>query len=231
MSEQGPEIVAAVGEMTTARHAHHEAGHAVAAVAVGSELIEVFLGTVDWSTSDNPQIHGRLLMTRQIHRVARVHRTDFALQPFVPFAGPWAEARWVLHNDSAVADMSEALGYAWDDNTDGDTEKYKKRAAALESAAAQLGFAPIGRALGNSSGAMSWPNCGQQRVSWQVCLSRVNERRMQKYVPRLQGWRSGRRCSHRHDLILRPNVRLRQYWDARWRCSARIRCCRKTGRN
>ena len=96
MSTQGapnPARVAAVEAHAAARHAHHEAGHAVAAVARGGELVDVFLGTAYWSivdsTADTPG--------------GTVHRAAWAAQPFVTFAGPWAEARWTVENDPDVA--------------------------------------------------------------------------------------------------------------------------------
>jgi phage terminase large subunit-like protein len=43
-----PAWVAALNARMAARHARHEAEHAVAAVARGGELIRVSLGTFDW---------------------------------------------------------------------------------------------------------------------------------------------------------------------------------------
>lgn len=112
-------LIAAVSARATARHAHHEAGHAVAAVAVGGQLLTVFLGTADWSTCDDTaETPG-----------ATCHRTPWVDQPFVTFAGPWAEAMWTTHNDPEVDDFHEALDYAWDDSSHGDTAKYQDRIA------------------------------------------------------------------------------------------------------
>ena len=44
MSGPDPELIAAVSARATARMAHHEAGHAVAAVARGGKLVAVRLG-------------------------------------------------------------------------------------------------------------------------------------------------------------------------------------------
>ena len=131
-----PAVVAAVSARATSRHTHHEAGHAVAVVASGGKLIDVFIGTVDWSTSDmSGDIPG-----------GTVHETAYADQPFVTFAGPWAEAMWTVENDLDVDDFEEALEYAWDNSIGGDTDKYENRIAMLEAAADQLGFSRVGRA-------------------------------------------------------------------------------------
>jgi hypothetical protein len=47
-----PAVVAALSAKSITRRAHHEAGHAVAAVATGGRLIRVSLGSFDWTTSD-----------------------------------------------------------------------------------------------------------------------------------------------------------------------------------
>jgi hypothetical protein len=134
-SEPDPAVVAAVSASATARHAHHEAGHAVAAVARGGKLTDVFLGTVDWSTLDcSADTSG-----------GTVHRTAYADQPFVTFAGPWFEAKWTVESDSGVEDFNEALEYSRGDNP-GDTDKYENRVAELDSVAAKLGFSLVDRA-------------------------------------------------------------------------------------
>ncbi|MGE5696258.1 MAG: hypothetical protein ACM4D3_13810 [Candidatus Sericytochromatia bacterium] len=84
MIEPDPAVVAAVSASATARHAHHEAGHSVAAVARGGTLIRASLGNADCSTlDDSADTSG-----------GTVHRTEYADQPFVTFTGPWAEAMW-----------------------------------------------------------------------------------------------------------------------------------------
>jgi thymidylate synthase len=104
----------------------------VAAVASGGALIDVFLGTADWSTYDVS--------------ADTQHYSTWATQPFVTFAGPWAEARWTLEHEPDVDDLDEALDYAWDDNGDGDTAKYESRVDVLDEVAAVQGFSPVGRA-------------------------------------------------------------------------------------
>jgi hypothetical protein len=138
--EPDPARIAAIDALWRSRHAHHEAGHAVAAVAKGGKLIAVWLGNVDWSKDESADTGGG---TR--------HRTHYADQPFVTFAGPWAEAMWTIEHDDDVDDIYEALEYAWDDNDDddgggGDTDKYEKRVGELEVYAAELGFSRVGRA-------------------------------------------------------------------------------------
>lgn len=104
-----------INRNATARHAHHEAGHAVAAVALGAELVDVYLGTVDWSdefgANDTPG--------------GTVHRTPVSLQPFVTYAGPWAEAKWAAN--CGGCELSDALFNAWGESADGDGEKYAQR--------------------------------------------------------------------------------------------------------
>jgi hypothetical protein len=134
--EPDPALVAALNARVTARGAHHEAGHAVAAVARGGKLKRISLGTVDWSTPDGSADTNGFT----------VHETAYAEQPFVTFAGPVAEAWWAVEHDDDVDDLSEALEYAWLNNTDGDTAKYEYRVAMLEGVAAQLGFSRVGRA-------------------------------------------------------------------------------------
>ncbi|MCZ0731865.1 hypothetical protein [Mycolicibacterium iranicum] len=127
--------VAKVAAQATARHAHHEAGHAVAAVYRGSRLVRVFLGTADWSTFDmSGDTPGG---TEHISRREQ--------QPFITFAGPWAEAKWTTETDDDVDDMDDALEFAWLDNADGDADKYAGRVQELDDAAAHLGFHFVGR--------------------------------------------------------------------------------------
>ena len=69
-------------------------------------------------------------------------------QPFITFAGPWAQAKWSIENDPDYADsnMDSALDDAWQENSDGDTARYQGRIDELESVAAQLGFDSVGAA-------------------------------------------------------------------------------------
>jgi hypothetical protein len=90
---------------------------------------------VDWSKDESADTGG-----------GTQHRSRYADQPFVTFAGPWATAMWDVEHDDDVDDIYEALEYAWDDSSDGDTDKYEKRVAELEGYAAELGFSRIGRA-------------------------------------------------------------------------------------
>ncbi len=129
-----PRIIAAVTAAATARSAHHEAGHAVAAVSRGGRLTDVYLRTADLSTHDDSA-------DTPGGTVHLSHRQD---APFVTFAGPWAQAMWTVENDPDVDDVDEALDYAWDDNADGDTAKYQARVEILETVAAQLGFGRVG---------------------------------------------------------------------------------------
>ncbi|WP_207548477.1 hypothetical protein [Mycobacterium mantenii] len=133
--ESDPELVAAVDARATSRHAHHEAGHAVAAVARGGKLIRVSLGHVDWSVPDeSADIPGET-----------EHSSAYADQPFVTFAGPWAEAMWTVEHEDEVDDLGEALEYVWMENSDGDTDKYESRIEMLCALAEMLGFGPVGR--------------------------------------------------------------------------------------
>ncbi|KUH90619.1 hypothetical protein [Mycobacterium sp. IS-1556] len=122
-------LVEMVTGEATARHAHHEAGHAVAAVARGGTLVDIYLGHADWSTTDEiADTPG-----------GTVHESRWEDQPFVTFAGPCATAMWILHNDPDVDDLGEALAFGWDEE-DHDREKYDARVEPLQTAAAELGF-------------------------------------------------------------------------------------------
>jgi hypothetical protein len=105
------EILAAVSATSTARHSHHEAGHAVAAVARGGHLIEVLLGTADWSRGDDA--NDTPGFTRH---VSEAHN-----QPFITYAGPWAEAMWTATAIDAECDFGDAFGEAWSSS---DATKY-----------------------------------------------------------------------------------------------------------
>lgn len=87
--------------------AHHEAGHAVAAVARGGKLIEISLTNA---------------FTR--------HISDLSDEAFVIFAGPWAEARWMVATNPDYADehVLDVMPYAWDNNS-GRTSEHDPRDA------------------------------------------------------------------------------------------------------
>lgn len=100
--------------------AHHEAGHAVAVVLRGGELLELFFVDPDFADET---------VTR--NGITR-HRTLYEHQPFVTFAGPWAEATWMIEHDPEVDDFDEALDFAWDwwsaeDDLDSDAARYMRR--------------------------------------------------------------------------------------------------------
>jgi hypothetical protein len=150
-----PDIIRTVSARAEVRTAHHEAGHAVAAVARGGWLERVHLGHVNWTavdfSGDEPA---------ETH-----HLTRSEDMPFVTFAGPWAHAMWeVDHDDTGdpatltveypdrVADrwltdddFSAALEYAWLD-ADTDSAKYEDRISTVDGIATQLGLGPVGRA-------------------------------------------------------------------------------------
>ena len=50
--EPDPALLAAVSARATARHAHHEAGHAVAVIVRGGTLLGVWLGSTDDDSAD-----------------------------------------------------------------------------------------------------------------------------------------------------------------------------------
>jgi hypothetical protein len=130
--EPDPARLAAIDARATSRHAHHEAGHAVAAVAKGGTLLGVWLGTTDWSTPDgSADTPGGTL-----------HETAWGEQPFATFAGPWAEARWSLQPDD-IDYIDEALELAWLDNNEADYTKYESR---VDELAARFVSNPIERA-------------------------------------------------------------------------------------
>ena len=125
----------AVIAAAASRLAHHEAGHAVAAVARGGYLVEIFLGEVDWTTDGGDDVPGH---TR--------HQTKPVNAPFVTYAGPWATAKWTVENDPDVDDFDNALEYAWDDAADGDALKYGGAVDQLNEFAQQLGLGWVGAA-------------------------------------------------------------------------------------
>jgi hypothetical protein len=117
-SKPDPALVAAAEALATARHAHHEAGHAVAAVFAGGTLKDGWPGAADWSTDD----------TSADTPGGTRHHTPWELQPFVTFAGPFAEAMWTLEHDDDIDDFYEALEYAWQDKSDGDIDDFYEAA-------------------------------------------------------------------------------------------------------
>ncbi len=127
--------IAAIGAQSDSQHAHHEAGHAVAAVYRGGTLEEIVLGTADWTRVDD----GADTPGWTKHITLPNHR------PFVTFAGPWAEAMWMLENGNDDADFNDTFSVAWDDNTDGDTTKYEGIVDQLEQDSRNLGLGPVGR--------------------------------------------------------------------------------------
>jgi len=126
--------IAAAKASAASRLAHHEAGHAVAAVARGGRVVEISLGSSDWSTADTTADEPGYV----------VHRTTETNAPFVTFAGPWAEAMWMVEIDGECEDIYEALELAWTNSPDGDGEKYGQRVAELHAAAELIGLHPLG---------------------------------------------------------------------------------------
>lgn len=126
--------LAGIKRAADSRHAHHAAGHAVAAVSRGGTLIEITLGNADWS-SDNldADVPGYTL-----------HHTKAENAPFVTFAGPWATAMWTVENEPDVDCFDDAMHYAWDDSVDGDTAKYGALVDQLNDEAHRLGLGHIG---------------------------------------------------------------------------------------
>lgn len=136
MTESSDQI-AAIAARAASRHAHHEAGHAVAAVARGGILEAIVLGTAEWTRLDDyADTPG---WTRHVSAPAH--------QPFVTYAGPWAEAMWEFENEPGSEDFCEILLLAWAENSDGDTAKYERTVASLEQIAKALGLGGVvGRA-------------------------------------------------------------------------------------
>lgn len=142
---------AAIKTAADSRHAHHEAGHAVAAVARGGYLLEIVLGQADWSNDDlDADTPGYTS-----------HRTEPENAPFVTFAGPWATAMWMVENDPDVDSFDDAMEYAWDDSVDGDTAKYGGLVDQLNDEAHRLGLGHVG-ALWEDE----W--CGELEELWPV---------------------------------------------------------------
>ena len=126
--------LAAIKAAADSRHAHHEAGHAVAAVARGGYLLEIFLGEADWSNDNlDTDVPGH---TR--------HQTKPENAPFVTFAGPWSTAMWMVANEPDVDCFDDAMQAAWDERFDGDTAKYSGIVDQLNDQAHRLGLGDVG---------------------------------------------------------------------------------------
>ncbi len=99
----------------SAQHAHVVAGYAVAVVARGRRLVDVYLGSINFSTDDE-----------SADTLGGVRHTtdDVVDRAFVIFAGLWASAIWVCHDDDV--DYNDALYVAWGDQSE-TTEKYESR--------------------------------------------------------------------------------------------------------
>jgi hypothetical protein len=114
----------------SARHAHQVAGQAVAVVYNDWELIDVHLGSINFSTEDeSADTPGRVW-----------HTTQYADRPFFIFSGVWAAAMWSCENEDA--DFYDAMLVARIDSPDGLTE-YESR---VDELAARFGSNPIDRA-------------------------------------------------------------------------------------
>jgi hypothetical protein len=118
-----------------ARTAHHEAGHAVAAVVRGGKLVHVHMESAR-------QWDGR---TEGIAGVTR-HMSHRNNQPFVIFAGVWADAKWQVSNEPDI-DGDEPLDvmneYLWPELNfaqGDDGWEYESRVLEFESLSAELGF-------------------------------------------------------------------------------------------
>jgi len=98
--EPDPGRFFAVNAHPYARHAHQVAGHAVAVVARRWRLIEVHLGSIDFSTDDEG--------ADTPWRVR--HTTPYADRPFFIFSGVWASAMWTCENEDA--DFYDAMHVA-----------------------------------------------------------------------------------------------------------------------
>ena len=99
---------AAIIAASAAEHAHHESGHAVAAVARGGWLCEIRLGVPDWDSDDDAS---------DLPGYTR-HRTRTENRPFVTFAGPWASARFRVEADPEASDLEYQLEYAFEESDD-----------------------------------------------------------------------------------------------------------------
>jgi len=130
-----PDERAAIIADSNARTAHHEAGHAVAAVARGGHLVKIVITASD---PDNPDWDSELAgFTR--------HRTPVREHPFTTFAGPWAEAMWESENDPDTG-FGEAIDAAWLNSDDGDGAYYAALIEPVWEAARQAGLGCVGPA-------------------------------------------------------------------------------------
>jgi hypothetical protein len=102
-----PEPNPSTYSVLNARNAHVVAGYAVAVVARGGRLIDVYLGGTNFSTDDESAD------TRGGVR----HTIDDVLdRAFIIFAGVWASAIWVCHDEDV--DYDTAMFVAWGDHSD-----------------------------------------------------------------------------------------------------------------
>lgn len=121
---------AAMIAASNATTAHHEAGHAVAAVYRGGRLVKIVMTEADPTSVDwDAEWAG---YTR--HRTPRVHH------PFTTFAGPWAEAKWESETDSGVSCFGEAFDIAWENSYDGDGYYYASLIEPVWEAARRAGL-------------------------------------------------------------------------------------------
>lgn len=116
---------------STVRHAFHEAGHAVAAVARGGWVQEIRLAGDE---------EGDIGYVK--------HWSSPKSAAFVTYAGVWSEAKWDTITDPDT-DMDQALDLAWAENGDGDTDKYHGIVDQLQESADELGLGSVGCAWEN----------------------------------------------------------------------------------
>jgi hypothetical protein len=130
--EPDPAVLAAMAGKTTARYAYHKAGHAVAALARRGRLLWISPGIVDWTRPDGwGDIPGDT-----------EHITNDDDQPFVIFAGVWAEAMWECHVEDVH--FNDAMDVAWCNGGAGhDFAKYESR---VDELCMRYGSNPIDRA-------------------------------------------------------------------------------------
>jgi hypothetical protein len=129
--EPDPARFVAVNAHPSARHAHQLAGQAVSVAANDGTLIDVGLGSINYSTEDESADTPSFIQ----------YRCAKADHPFVWFTGLWASAMWLYEYDDA--DYYDAKIVAWIDNTGGISDKYESR---VEELVARFGSNPIERA-------------------------------------------------------------------------------------
>ena len=107
LPEPNPSTYSVLNAHRSARNAHVVAGYAVAVVARGGRLIDVYLGSTNFSTDDESAD------TRGGVR----HTIDDVLdRAFIIFAGVRASAIWVCHDEDV--DYDTAMFVAWGDHSD-----------------------------------------------------------------------------------------------------------------